>query len=583
MESKAGDHTASPTLTNHILESLFFSMSVYEPTQEALLKDLEARFGRVQPLMSYGFEAKRDKGQQVIFVARSHSGRVIVACRGTCGFKDVLQDLKYIKSRLSFAKGAAHWGFAERAESVPIDFFRKLLDAGEEIIFTGHSLGGAVASLLTLRVLESSNERSVDEQVRCITFGSPLFASSRLAEMINDKYKDIFIHIVSRRDCVPKILPFVSALQKLVYSDEDHLEGLVVLKSALALVPWLPIAPFVTALEARIPAAFKFALRCLMKLALPSGLAGSYAFAGHIVMLDTVAAVNVANSLILASAEDLNAWHSQLNFAFGSGFDVTMIEEHMLDCYHDGIVRAFSQVRVTRELAGAAAALGAPPSPAWSEPAPAPSRPSEGAKDGVIVVRMMPHDGDSGGCEVQVKSMLLPSSQVGNLAADGGAVGSEKWVVRSEEMAGKNLAAPLNRAKSLASFGRQGIGGDCKFICAHNHSRKLERSLTMMARSTSCSSSSSSLVLPVKTSTSERRQDGVISTRNDGSSKHRCRACQCLHMYMNVKGSCRQVTKNFFNFGWILGTVGRVARHLKILDNLCALTFIRFVVGNILG
>jgi hypothetical protein len=67
--------------------------------------------------------------------------------------------------------------------------------------------------------------------VHCITFGCPLFASCRLAELINLKYKDVFTHIVSRRDVVPKILPFVSTLQKLVYEDEDHLEGLLFLKT----------------------------------------------------------------------------------------------------------------------------------------------------------------------------------------------------------------------------------------------------------------------------------------------------------------------------------------------------------------
>ncbi|KAL2613186.1 hypothetical protein R1flu_024878 [Riccia fluitans] len=558
-ESLGVDHyhhqgTASPTLTNHFLESLFFSMSVYEPTEEALLRDLESRFGRVQPLMSYGFGSNGGGGQQAIFVARSHSGRVIVACRGTSGFRDVLQDLKYIQSRLSFARGTAHWGFAERAESVPIDFFLKLLDAGEELIFTGHSMGGAVASLLTLRVLESELNRKgmFEEQVRCITFGTPLFASSRLAEMINEKYEDIFIHIVSRRDVVPKILPWVSTLQKLVYAAEDHLEGLVVLKSVLGFVPWVPFAKILTFLERRIPSVLKFLFRCVMKLALPSGMFGSYAFAGHIVMLDTMAAAAVKvgekendssnDSLILTSAEELNAWHSQLSFAFGSGFDVAMIEEHMLDCYHDGIVRAFSQVRLTREL-----------NPSGELD---PSFTTTTARDGKIIVRMVQNDERDirGCCEVEVKSALL---------SDG---------VTSDT----TTKTTFVRANSLASISRTFSAGERSLMCGHqnNQKRRLERSLTMGMRSSSCSHEGSVWSLNQK----HQRQIQL-----GGKKERRCRACQCLRMYMNVKGSCRQVTKSFFHLGWILGTVGRVARHLKILDNLCAFTFFRLILGNILG
>ncbi|KAL3679878.1 hypothetical protein R1sor_022834 [Riccia sorocarpa] len=528
---------------------------IYEPTQEELLKDLEKRFGRVHPLMSYGFDSNEGGGQQAVFVARSHSGRVIVACRGTCGFRDVLQDLKYMQSRLSFAKGTAHWGFAQRAESVPIDFFLKLLDAGEEIIFTGHSMGGAVASLLTLRVLESESNRKggmFEEQVRCITFGTPLFASTRLAEMINEKYEDIFIHIVSRRDVVPKILPWISTLQKLVYADEDHLEGLVVLKSALGFVPWLPIVPVLTFLESRIPVVLKFLFRCFMKLALPSGMLSSYAFAGHIVMLDTMAAVEVGadkkkgernNSLILTSAQDLNAWHSQLSFAFGSGFDVTMIEEHMLDCYYDGIVSAFSQVRLTREL-----------NPRGELD---PSFTTTAAPDGRITVRMLQsEEGKSADCcAVEVKSSLLTSTTMTTTTA-------------------------LIRAKSLTPMSRTSSTGEGSFTCGHqNHQsrspkRKLERSLTTGKRSSSCSREGSLWSLP------EKQQWEI---KQGGKRGRKCRACQCLSLYMNVKGSCKQVTKNFFHFGWILGNVGRVARHLKILDNLCAFTFFRLVLSNILG
>jgi hypothetical protein len=85
-----------------------------------------------------------------------------------------------------------------------------------------------------------------------------------------------------------------------------------------------------------------------MKLAFPTGMTGSYAFAGHIVMLDTEGPLE--RSLMLASADDMNVWHSQLGFAFGSGFNVTMIAQHMLEYYHIGILRSLAHVQVRREV-----------------------------------------------------------------------------------------------------------------------------------------------------------------------------------------------------------------------------------------
>ncbi|CAM6104718.1 unnamed protein product [Calypogeia fissa] len=470
--------STSPSQHNtHIMESLFFSMAVYETTPDRVLQFLHQRFGKVEPMIAYGFGQDADD-QQAIFVARSPSGRIIVACRGTAGFRDIVADLKYLKSRLSFVKGAAaHWGFAERAESVPIDFFCKLLAAGEEIIFAGHSLGGAVASLLSLRVLESS-KGAYDDQVHCITFGCPLFASCRLADLINSKYKEVFTHIVSSRDVVPKLMPLVSTLQKLAYGDEDHLEGLFVFKNLLSLLPGVPLGAMISGIERRVPSLIKLLFRGFMKLAFPTGMSGSYAFAGHVVMLNTEGPLE--RSLVLANANDMNVWHSQLGFAFGSGFDGTMIEEHMLQSYHNGIVRSLSHMRVGRDV---------------------------------------PFGG-------------VPSLTLGG---------------------GKGCDGKLQQQPSLVirfTPPESNVSTDCRI---------------------------------------QFRGDGeasplIVVTQSARQQDLRCRACSHLRMHMHITACCHKVSsRQGLGFGWLLGTIGRLSRHLRLLDNLCYLTFVRIVMANFMG
>jgi len=72
------------------------------------------------------------------------------------------------------------------------------------IIFVGHSLGGAVATLATLWVLEKRLRQS---SPFCITFGSPLLGDVGLAEAVGrENWAGNFCHVVSKHDIVPRML-----------------------------------------------------------------------------------------------------------------------------------------------------------------------------------------------------------------------------------------------------------------------------------------------------------------------------------------------------------------------------------------
>jgi len=72
------------------------------------------------------------------------------------------------------------------------------------IIFVGHSLGGAVATLATLWVLEKRLRQS---SPFCITFGCPLVGDERLVEAVGrENWGGNFFHVISQHDIVPRML-----------------------------------------------------------------------------------------------------------------------------------------------------------------------------------------------------------------------------------------------------------------------------------------------------------------------------------------------------------------------------------------
>ncbi|KAI9154486.1 hypothetical protein LWI28_026948 [Acer negundo] len=77
------------------------------------------------------------------------------------------------------------------------------------LIVTGHSVGGSVASLFTLWLLESMNKADA-KRVLCITFGAPLIGDKGLQQAIsrNSKWNSCFLHVAANQDLVPRL--FVS-------------------------------------------------------------------------------------------------------------------------------------------------------------------------------------------------------------------------------------------------------------------------------------------------------------------------------------------------------------------------------------
>ncbi|KAK1641716.1 hypothetical protein QYE76_059521 [Lolium multiflorum] len=90
--------------------------------------------------------------------------------------------------------------------------FQMLLNQikGKEVVFTGHSFGGAIAALAALHYLcisSSSPASAPVPPVLCVTFGSPLLGNEALSRAIlRERWGGSFCHVVSQHDVVPRLL-----------------------------------------------------------------------------------------------------------------------------------------------------------------------------------------------------------------------------------------------------------------------------------------------------------------------------------------------------------------------------------------
>lgn len=83
-----------------------------------------------------------------------------------------------------------------------------LLEKSKSIIITGHSIGGALASLTALWLLSNRfATTSSPPQILCITFGSPLLGNKSLSKsLLLHRWAGNFCHVVLKHDIVPRLL-----------------------------------------------------------------------------------------------------------------------------------------------------------------------------------------------------------------------------------------------------------------------------------------------------------------------------------------------------------------------------------------
>ncbi|PNX93965.1 phytoalexin-deficient 4-2 protein [Trifolium pratense] len=85
-----------------------------------------------------------------------------------------------------------------------LDLLKSEISSSSKLIITGLALGGSIASLFTLSLLNSLDSKK--KKPLCITFGSPLIGDKSLQKSISQvtSWNSCFIHVVSCNDPLPR-------------------------------------------------------------------------------------------------------------------------------------------------------------------------------------------------------------------------------------------------------------------------------------------------------------------------------------------------------------------------------------------
>lgn len=175
---------------------------------------------------------------------------VLIAFRGTQEIGDVLDDIDVLPTTMPY--GNVHSGFlgAYRAVASDLGGFLGGLDlATKKVWLTGHSLGGAVATVAAAEHAGSVPFTGIQ------TFGQPRVGDDTMHAFFESNYAGRFTRFVNNNDVVPRIPPGYEHVGHLVRFDDSGGVRRAMAKAAIAAQEPPPLTrPEFEALKAQVKA-----------------------------------------------------------------------------------------------------------------------------------------------------------------------------------------------------------------------------------------------------------------------------------------------------------------------------------------
>lgn len=164
-------------------------------------RDSLAAYGDTVPEGAFAYDLPAVAGRLVVRSVRRAGGgrRVHVALRGTANPKNVLVDLSAGRVFDASTGHRFHEGFLAYANAA-WDVVRPFLERDDVVSFTGHSLGGAVAQILTLKMTAVI---PATPQAPCVTFGAPMMGDRYAAEAV--RRSAAVLRVVNDNDLIPLV------------------------------------------------------------------------------------------------------------------------------------------------------------------------------------------------------------------------------------------------------------------------------------------------------------------------------------------------------------------------------------------
>ena len=114
-------------------------------------------------------------------------------------------------------KGKFQSGFLEQAGLFPIDkILNEDMFSEAELICCGHSIGGAIASVVAIKLFISLKRLFQERSIKCITFGAPLFGNKELQKFVAEEMSPNLHNFILTNDPVPKLLQYTQSISPII-------------------------------------------------------------------------------------------------------------------------------------------------------------------------------------------------------------------------------------------------------------------------------------------------------------------------------------------------------------------------------
>ncbi len=169
----------------------------------------------------------RSVGQDTQYLYARGADYDVLICRGTEGkLADIRTDAQCPLVNWPLGSNSkAHQGFCTQADAILADLQQQQPQAGLErpLWITGHSLGGALAILLALKLSQKPGSKLAG----VVTFGQPKVGDVQLSQAITAQLLPFYRRYVNQRDIVPKLPPlpdYRHSGQLYYFDDLDQLQ-----------------------------------------------------------------------------------------------------------------------------------------------------------------------------------------------------------------------------------------------------------------------------------------------------------------------------------------------------------------------
>ena len=210
-----------------VQNALVVSQAVYEEDPIDFLQTSYEKHNLKSVLSSH-----KDSDCHFLLAEERNDKTVYLSFQGSYDETDVLKDLQFYQKSAENGKfrGKIHAGFLSLAERFPfLKIITSKLLKDKTLVVCGHSLGGAVSSIVTADILLEQERRKFQnlKDVINITFGAPSFGDTELRNFLEEKkISDKMFHLVAENDPIPSLLSFTHSIAAAKSMIDDQIKKL---------------------------------------------------------------------------------------------------------------------------------------------------------------------------------------------------------------------------------------------------------------------------------------------------------------------------------------------------------------------